>query len=145
MAVERTKPDGRVVGVDVIPAQPPRGVSTIQGNFLSRRVRNMLVEFLVNTKAHHHRRPQQERLPQEKLRQNEPAGDDEAVVFEKPSYVDLERTLLQGQGGPKTQPADGEDGGQSDDAGKELRLVDVRRRCFPIATFGALSTRYLVR
>jgi 21S rRNA (uridine2791-2'-O)-methyltransferase len=35
VAADRTAPGGRVVGVDVIPAQPPRGVSTIQGNFLS--------------------------------------------------------------------------------------------------------------
>ncbi|KAH7118877.1 FtsJ-like methyltransferase-domain-containing protein [Dendryphion nanum] len=35
VAVNRTNPDGRVIGIDLIPAQPPRGVSTIQGNFLS--------------------------------------------------------------------------------------------------------------
>ena len=31
-------PGGRVVGIDIIPAQPPRGVSTIQGNFLSSEI-----------------------------------------------------------------------------------------------------------
>ncbi|KAF2743924.1 23S ribosomal RNA methyltransferase [Sporormia fimetaria CBS 119925] len=35
VAFSRTSPGGRVVGIDLIPAQPPRGVSTIQGNFLS--------------------------------------------------------------------------------------------------------------
>ncbi|KAF2477875.1 FtsJ-domain-containing protein [Lindgomyces ingoldianus] len=35
VAVNRTVPDGRVVGIDIIPTQPPKGVSTIQGNFLS--------------------------------------------------------------------------------------------------------------
>lgn len=35
VAVNRTSPGGRVVGIDLIPAQPPRGVSTIQGDFLS--------------------------------------------------------------------------------------------------------------
>ncbi|KAF2659511.1 FtsJ-domain-containing protein [Lophiostoma macrostomum CBS 122681] len=35
VAVTRTAPDGRVIGIDIIPTQPPRGVSTIQGNFLS--------------------------------------------------------------------------------------------------------------
>ncbi|KAF4551359.1 FtsJ-like methyltransferase-like protein 1 [Elsinoe fawcettii] len=39
VAVSRTRPGGRVVGVDVIPAQPPRGASSIQGNFLSGEVR----------------------------------------------------------------------------------------------------------
>lgn len=36
--MNRTAPGGRVVGIDVIPAQPPRGASSIQGNFLSEQV-----------------------------------------------------------------------------------------------------------
>lgn len=40
MAADRTSPNGRVIGIDVIPAQPPRGVSTIQGNFLSHAGRS---------------------------------------------------------------------------------------------------------
>lgn len=35
VAINRTSPNGRVVGIDIIPTQPPKGVSTIQGNFLS--------------------------------------------------------------------------------------------------------------
>ncbi|KAL9076024.1 MAG: hypothetical protein Q9157_003803, partial [Trypethelium eluteriae] len=38
VAISRVSPGGRVVGIDIIPAQPPRGVSTIQGNFLSEEV-----------------------------------------------------------------------------------------------------------
>lgn len=38
VAVNRTSPGGRVVGIDIIPAQPPRGASSIQGNFLSPEV-----------------------------------------------------------------------------------------------------------
>ena len=41
-----TKPSGRVLGVDIIPAQPPRGVSTIQGNFLSPAVQDSIKAFL---------------------------------------------------------------------------------------------------
>jgi len=41
-----TKPNGRVIGVDIIPAQPPKGVSTIQGNFLSPEVQADLKSFL---------------------------------------------------------------------------------------------------
>jgi 21S rRNA (uridine2791-2'-O)-methyltransferase len=44
--VERTKPNGRIVGIDIIPAQPPKGVSTIQGNFLSAEVREEVKRFL---------------------------------------------------------------------------------------------------
>jgi 21S rRNA (uridine2791-2'-O)-methyltransferase len=38
VAVSRTSPGGRVLGIDIIPAQPPRGASSIQGNFLSPEV-----------------------------------------------------------------------------------------------------------
>ena len=48
MAVNRTQPDGRVLGVDIIPAQPPKGVSTIQGNFLAPEIQAYIQEFLRN-------------------------------------------------------------------------------------------------
>ena len=34
------------MGIDIIPAQPPKGVSTIQGNFLSEGVREEVKRFL---------------------------------------------------------------------------------------------------
>lgn len=34
------------MGVDIIPAQPPKGVSTIQGNFLSPDVQQYVTDFL---------------------------------------------------------------------------------------------------
>ena len=43
---EMTKGRGRVVGIDVIPAQPPRGVSTIQGDFLHAGVRQLVLDFV---------------------------------------------------------------------------------------------------
>jgi len=46
VAVSRTQPNGRVLGVDIIPAQPPKGVSTIQGNFLSPEIQAYVREFL---------------------------------------------------------------------------------------------------
>lgn len=46
VAVSRTKPGGRVVGIDVIPAQPPRGASTIQGNFLSESVQREVRDYV---------------------------------------------------------------------------------------------------
>ncbi|KAJ5724874.1 hypothetical protein N7493_006602 [Penicillium malachiteum] len=48
VAVNRTQPDGRVLGVDIIPAQPPKGVSTIQGNFLAPEIQAYIQEFLRN-------------------------------------------------------------------------------------------------
>jgi 21S rRNA (uridine2791-2'-O)-methyltransferase len=46
VAATRTQPNGRVLGVDIIPAQPPRGVSTIQGNFLAPDIQAYVREFL---------------------------------------------------------------------------------------------------
>ncbi|KAK1774584.1 ribosomal RNA methyltransferase FtsJ domain-containing protein [Copromyces sp. CBS 386.78] len=46
VALDLTKPDGKVVGIDIIPAQPPRGVSAIQGNFLSEGVRGIVKGWL---------------------------------------------------------------------------------------------------
>jgi len=46
VAVNRTAPGGRVVGIDVIPAQPPRGASSIQGNFLSAEVQEEVRSYV---------------------------------------------------------------------------------------------------
>jgi 21S rRNA (uridine2791-2'-O)-methyltransferase len=46
VAIDRTLPNGRVLGIDIIPAQPPKGVSTIQGNFLSPAVQAEVKKFL---------------------------------------------------------------------------------------------------
>ncbi len=44
--MDRTFPNGRVLGIDIIPAQPPKGVSTVQGNFLSPAVQEEVKRFL---------------------------------------------------------------------------------------------------
>lgn len=46
--MNRTRPGGRILGVDIIPAQPPKGVSTIQGNFLAPQTQAYIQEFLSN-------------------------------------------------------------------------------------------------
>ncbi|KAF2664527.1 23S ribosomal RNA methyltransferase [Microthyrium microscopicum] len=48
VAVDRVSPNGRVVGIDIIPAQPPRGVSTIQGNFLSPAIQEEVRAYLLD-------------------------------------------------------------------------------------------------
>ncbi|RAQ49865.1 hypothetical protein AFGD_012497 [Aspergillus flavus] len=48
VAVSRTGPNGRVLGVDIIPAQPPKGVFTIQGNFLDPSIQAYVQNFLHN-------------------------------------------------------------------------------------------------
>ncbi|TLD20751.1 hypothetical protein PspLS_08527 [Pyricularia sp. CBS 133598] len=92
VAMERTKPGGRVLGIDVIPAQPPPGVATIQGNFLSPVVQAMVKQFVVDV----HRLQARDRARAGDAAAGA-AGDDpgggEAVdcVEEKQSYIDMER------------------------------------------------------
>jgi 21S rRNA (uridine2791-2'-O)-methyltransferase len=40
------KPSGRVVGVDLLPVRPPKGVSAIQGDFLSEEVQREVRRFV---------------------------------------------------------------------------------------------------
>ncbi|KAI1179280.1 23S ribosomal RNA methyltransferase [Nemania sp. FL0916] len=82
VALDRTKPNGRVVGIDILPAQPPKGMSTIQGNFLSPTVQNMVKEYLAEF-AHHKVTPQQDA--------EAAVEDDEIVITERPSYINAER------------------------------------------------------
>lgn len=56
VAVSKTSPGGRVVGIDVIPAQPPRGANALQGNFLSPEIREEVRKFVLD--------PQQGRVRQ---------------------------------------------------------------------------------
>ncbi|OGM39233.1 hypothetical protein ABOM_012059 [Aspergillus bombycis] len=57
VAVSRTGPNGRVLGVDIIPAQPPEGVSTIQGNFLDPSIQAYVQDFLHDPTRDQRHRP----------------------------------------------------------------------------------------
>lgn len=69
-----------MVGIDIIPAQPPRGVSTIQGNFLSPNVQQLVKDYLVEFA---------QRSPSVPM--VEQSEDAESVISERPSYIDAER------------------------------------------------------
>lgn len=88
VAVERTKPTGRIVGIDIIPAQPPKGVSTFQGNFLSAGVQAEVKRFLSD--------PAQGR-PKKQIFSvfDEPNGEDSRTLIseEDESYIDHERHM----------------------------------------------------
>ncbi|RYP72905.1 hypothetical protein DL771_003943 [Monosporascus sp. 5C6A] len=73
-----SQPHGRVVGIDLLPAQPPPGVSAIQGNFLSPAVQNLVKEYVFE----HAKRPV---VP---LESGEDNGD---VLTDRPSYIEFER------------------------------------------------------
>lgn len=48
VAVERTRPNGRVIGLDLIAATPPQGVSSLQGNFLDPAIQEELKAMLAS-------------------------------------------------------------------------------------------------
>jgi 21S rRNA (uridine2791-2'-O)-methyltransferase len=82
VAVERTKPTGRIVGIDIIPAQPPKGVSTIQGNFLSIGVQEEVKRFL--------RDPNRGRPKQQLFETAHTEDDGIEVVRRERSYIEME-------------------------------------------------------
>ncbi|KAH7350906.1 ribosomal RNA methyltransferase MRM2 [Rhexocercosporidium sp. MPI-PUGE-AT-0058] len=88
VAVERTKPTGRIVGIDIIPAQPPKGASTFQGNFLSAGVQAEVKKFLSD--------PAQGRPKQQIFSVfEEPNAEDSKTLIseENESYIDHERHM----------------------------------------------------
>ena len=85
VAVERTKPSGRIVGIDIIPAQPPKGVSTIQGNFLSVGVQEEVKKFL--------RDPNRGRPRPQLFASTTDEAD--GLVDQDQSYIDLERHAVE--------------------------------------------------
>lgn len=84
MALERTRPNGRVIGIDLIPAQPPRGVATFQGDFLSPSVQAMVKKHIQESHLRHRPSVVDETTENE----DEPADDAE---INRPSYIDMER------------------------------------------------------
>ncbi|KAI7216517.1 FtsJ-domain-containing protein [Hortaea werneckii] len=97
VALNRTQPGGRVVGIDIIPAQPPRGVSTLQGDFLSVEIREELKRFVVEGQG----RP---RRIEEMVRREGEGGEEgegwteEELDREGRGVVELERASSQREG-----------------------------------------------
>ena len=82
--MERTRPRGKVIGIDLIPAQPPRGVATFQGDFLSPTVQALVKDFITRT-ASPSRPGTTESNPSD--------ANDDTIAIEQPSYIDRERHM----------------------------------------------------
>lgn len=126
-----------MIGIDLIPAQPPRGVSSVQGNFLSPAVHSLVKTFVAESVA---RKQMQQRSQDAAVGQNAPASTtaapdpavesgaakemDDVVLVEQTSYFDAERLAVRDAvvGGDNL----GKDN-QPEDArrAREERLVDV--------------------
>ncbi|KAF2640420.1 FtsJ-domain-containing protein [Massarina eburnea CBS 473.64] len=83
VAVTETAPNGRVVGIDLIPAQPPRGVSTIQGDFLSPSVQADVRAYVQDPDLGRPRRSISSR-------QDGAMPEDEVEELER-GYIDIEK------------------------------------------------------
>ncbi|KAH6613747.1 FtsJ-like methyltransferase-domain-containing protein [Chaetomium sp. MPI-SDFR-AT-0129] len=100
VAFDRTKPNGTVIGIDILPAQPPKGVTSIQGNFLDPGVQQLVKQVLLEgeqkralERAERKRRAKEAGVAAgEGVEGEEEAGDDFA---DRPSYIDLERKAAQ--------------------------------------------------
>ena len=116
--MNRTMPDGRVIGIDLIPAQPPRGVSTIQGNFLSPAIQD---EVRAYVRDPHLGRPRKQTISEE------PEGLTEEQVDEmERGYIDIERQAhMEGLDiEPLGQPTEGPE--SVPDAKMSLKERDLR-------------------
>ncbi|CAG8167967.1 unnamed protein product [Penicillium salamii] len=90
VAANRTQPHGRVIGVDLIPAQPPKGVSTIQGNFLAPEIQTYIRDFLRDPERG---RPRQTDLGQPSPSLLEPKTDESTAEGKDGQDKILERTV----------------------------------------------------
>lgn len=113
VAVERTKPNGRIIGIDLIPALPPKGVSTVQGNFLSKAVQDEVKRFLSDPSRG---RPKQ----QQDSAPNDQSDEASSAVLEQKSYIDMER-LSDMESAPATDDSLKSNGRQ----GSAERTVDI--------------------
>jgi len=136
-----------VVGIDLIPAQPPRGVSTIQGNFLSPAVRDLVKTFVAEGAA----RKQLQQQSQDAAVNETPAakgttpswtaddsaGKDAVLLIEQTSYIDAERLAARDAIVGRDDADQSSETDQTRDVKKE-RLVDVSifpsfDRLFPLS------------
>jgi len=93
VAINRTQPNGRVIGVDILPAQPPRGVSTIQGDFLSPEIQAEVRSYVLDHDRGRAKRKSMFSTDDEP----QPSDDDvttpspEAETLSQPGYLESER------------------------------------------------------
>ncbi|KAH8746761.1 FtsJ-like methyltransferase-domain-containing protein, partial [Diaporthe sp. PMI_573] len=100
VAKDATGPNGVIVGIDLIPAQPPRGVTSIQGDFLSPRVRALVKDVLVEqVKRRERNRKERQQVEASSSAPERTDAEGEvaqaSVVPDQPSYIDQEKQATQ--------------------------------------------------
>ncbi len=79
VALDRTRPGGKVIGIDLIPAEPPKGVATFQGDFLSPGVHKMVKDFISETIQ----------IPSKRNAVEAATESSSTVGVRQPSYLDV--------------------------------------------------------
>lgn len=75
VAVDRTTPNGIVLGVDIIPTPPPKGASAMQANILSKKTHELIRDFFLAKKIQ-----QQQLTNDETNNSNEDKNEDESYI-----------------------------------------------------------------
>ncbi|KAF2200461.1 FtsJ-domain-containing protein [Delitschia confertaspora ATCC 74209] len=121
VAVSRTTPNGRVIGIDLIPAQPPKGVSTIQGNFLSPAIQADVRAYVQDPNLG---RPRKQSIFSHPDEDSEDVTEEEVQDAQR-GYIDLERrALLEGMG----QESLGQSHGKGDSKGAREGTLSLKER-----------------
>lgn len=109
-----------MLGIDIIPAQPPKGVSTIQGNFLSPTVQAEVKKFLresdrgrIRKKASLVADDEEEQMTEEDLEQS------------SRSYIEIEKRAEDGRSDNRASAAPKAQMGKSAKVVGDGRMVDV--------------------
>lgn len=109
-----------MLGIDIIPAQPPKGVSTIQGNFLSAAVQAEVKEFLSQ--------PERGRRRQQRAFSGAEAGGamtQAELADAEVGYVDLKRRADTDDWGTTDSEPGNSHLSRKQKEGAEERMVDV--------------------
>lgn len=88
VALSHVGPRGRVLGIDILPAQPPKGVASMQANFMSKKTHLAILQYLSD--------PDRGRRIPLKAPADATAPEDLATekdILELESYIDLEKRV----------------------------------------------------
>lgn len=131
VAVERTKNQGRVFGVDILLTQPPPGVCSIQGNFLSKNVQNELKRLLKNSEHGKIRNEvrafaSKEEADAADIQKAQDLEESVAAVTDQLGYLELEKKLqLEDEEAGKNTPTVASNEGTTKENDLQQYMVDI--------------------
>jgi 21S rRNA (uridine2791-2'-O)-methyltransferase len=119
VAFTKTQPNGRVIGIDILPVQPPKGVSTIQGDFLAPAVQEEVRSYVRDT--------ERGRLK----RRSVVAQDEEEELLDEEEFEETERGYVDAERHARLDshesPALGGDAGEGKKKKKGIKERDMEK------------------